>query len=112
MTRRNQSHVAIDARFTSGVSGGVGQAVLSLISGLAKLDGDEHYSLIVGSEEQQDLLRPYAGPNQRFVMLRASDQTGGRAPLKPSFKRALNFIRKRFASRASQWPGVPVSNGF
>lgn len=113
MTRRSRSNIAIDARFTPGVSGGVGQAVLSLIAGLANLDdGNEHYKLIVGSREQEELLRPFTGPNQSFVMLSASARSGGYASLKRPLKKALNFIRQRLAVRSSHWQGVPISNGF
>ena len=80
MIKRNGLKVAIDARVTPGVSGGVGQAVMSLVSGLARLDdGDEHYTLIVGSEQQRDWLRPFTGPNQSFVTTPASDGLASRA---------------------------------
>lgn len=113
MSRRRPLNIAIDARFTPGASGGVGQAILSLISGLAKLgDGDERYTLILGSQQQQELMRPFTAPHQSFVVLPASERAGNRASLKRPFKQAVNYIRKRLAAKTSQWPEVQISNGF
>src|SRR3990172_9870117 len=62
-------NVAIDPQIMPGTSGGVAQAAMSLVSGLGKLtDGPEIYTIIVNSQQQLEWLKPFAGPNQKFVM--------------------------------------------
>ncbi len=63
-------NVAIDPQTMPGVSGGVAQAAMSLVSGLGQLDGPETYTIITRSQEQLEWLKGFAGSNQRFVMKR------------------------------------------
>jgi len=89
-------NIAIDSQTMPGSSGGVGTAVVSLISGLGELtDGPETYTIIVRSQEQKECMRRFAGPNQRIIMKEAGCPSAGvqfeqnRRALPPFVKRSL-----------------------
>jgi glycosyltransferase involved in cell wall biosynthesis len=52
--------VVVDARLEPGAAGGVVQAVLGLVHGLSRLEGEDEYRLLV-RPGRGDWLRPYAG---------------------------------------------------
>jgi len=105
--------VAIDARITPGLSGGVGQAVMSLIHALGKLnDGPETYTIIVGSEQQFDWLNPFVGPNQRMILKAPSPQPRTRYWLKRTLRPLARYIRSLLDANSRSWPEVPISDGF
>jgi len=101
-------HIAIDAGVTAGPSGGVGQAIRSLLYDLANLtDGAEIYEVIVKSERQGEQLKPLLGSNQRIVIKPAPQPT--------RFKRLRRRVNRRFTHHdapARPWPEVTISNGF
>ncbi len=106
--------VAIDVRATTKGSGGVGQAIRSLIYGLGKLDdGPETYTLIVRSEEQLESHKLLSGPNQHFVIWpdppsRPKDRWHFlKRPLKPLARR----LRAVVNPHPRTWPEVAISNG-
>jgi len=103
--------VAIDACGIGlrGGSGGVGQALISLVHDLGTLnDGSEAYTVVVSSQEQAEWVKPYLGPGDRIVF----------KPMPPPAqkenlpKRLLKRIRKHLVVDIRQWPEVPISNGF
>lgn len=104
--------VAIDARIKPGQSGGVGQALVSLIEGLGRLDdGSETYTIVVGSEEQIGWLEPHLGPRQEFALKPkpTKHRPGVLERMGASITRRLIGT---MASPARVWPEVPVSDGF
>ena len=126
MDRTADLKVAIDAQIMPGTSGGVAPVVMGLIHALGHLDdGGEVYSIIVGSEQQLQWLKPFVGPNQQFILKSESGaaierlwESGGRVtfpfllkralrPLLPAARYLQNLMR---AQRC--WPEVPISNGF
>src|SRR3990172_1753643 len=88
-------NVAIDPQIMPGTSGGVAQAAMSLVSGLGKLtDGPEIYTIIVNSHKQLEWLKPFAGPNQRFIMRRGVTHSDDTGPEVENSRRALlQFIK-------------------
>ncbi|NLC72081.1 MAG: glycosyltransferase family 4 protein [Desulfuromonadaceae bacterium] len=98
MKEKSNLRVAIDAQVLPGTTGGVAQAVMSLVSGLGQLqDGAETYSIIVKSGEQKEWLKPFLGPNQQIVMKSTPPPSGNailhyeqhRRPLPQFLKRSL-----------------------
>lgn len=114
--RQSAIKVAIDARVTPGVAGGVAQAILSLVHGVGALsDGADTYSVIVESEEQAAWLQPFLGPSQRLVIKARSRESRNRerlvralSPLRPAARR----LRSLLSVGSGAWPEVPVSDGF
>ena len=103
--------VAIDARIVPGVTGGVAVAVMSLLQGLGQLgDGDESYTIIVDSAEQEAWFASFLGPNQRLV--RPPHPVHGRLQRLQLrlFGPLARYLRATVNRRA--WPEVPLSNGF
>ena len=88
-------NVAIDPQIMPGPTGGVAQAAMSLVSGLGQLtDGPETYIIIVNSQQQLEWLKPFAGPNQRFVMKHAVTHSDDRVLQFENRRRALpQFIK-------------------
>jgi len=110
----DQLHVAIDALTTPGTAGGVALFVRSLVRALGQLtDGPESYTIIVGTRQQCDWLKPCLGANQRLA-LKTRRQPNGKPPLlvrvlKP-LRPAVHYMRGLMNTRV--WPEVPVSDGF
>lgn len=122
--------VAIDLRVLPGKAGGTAPFVCSFISSLSHLvDGSETYVLVVPSQAQLEWLKPLSGPNQKFVLkLPKSKQSdilrnngNGALSFPALLKRSLGPLlpAARCLQRvlsvpvpASQWPEVPVSDGF
>ncbi len=103
--------IAIDARITPGKSGGVGQALVSLVEGLGSLtDGEEVYDVVVRSAEQAEWWRPYMAANQRVVVMPSERQ---KKSLSVRLRaKVSNLVIGKPEPRRSVWPEVPVSNGF
>lgn len=118
--------VAISSQILPGTAGGVATFILSLIHALGRLsDGQETYTIIVGSQQQLDWLKPYAGPNQQFILKPSSwkDENNtldgnGRVSLPVLAKRLLGpFLPaarrlQQFINVTRYWPEVPLSDGF
>ena len=108
MVLDKQLKTAIDAPITFAKAGGVGQAILGLIHALGQLDdGDESYTIIVESGETKDWLRPFAGPNQEFVIKPHSATRRLRTLAKRGFGPVLPVVRRL---RHPTTP--PISDGF
>ncbi len=117
-------NVAIFAQITP-AAGGTAQALLQLVSGLGRLEGDEQYALVT-SPESAEWLQPHIGSNTRLAVSSAHlSYTGpvwqrhiasllkARArPLLPLvdvvWRRALRPMQSRRASMLAP----PVSDGF
>jgi glycosyltransferase involved in cell wall biosynthesis len=103
--------VAIDARIVPGVTGGVAVAVKSLLQGLGQLeDGDEAYTIIVDSAEQEAWFASFLSPNQRLVRPPRLVH-GRRQSLQLRLFRPLTRYLRATVNR-QVWPEVPLSNGF
>ena len=91
-------NVAIDPQIMPGTDGGVAQAAMSLVSGLGKLtDGPEIYTIIVHSHKQLEWLKPFAGPNQRFIMRHGVTHSDDTVPeVENRSKALLQFIKSSF----------------
>jgi glycosyltransferase involved in cell wall biosynthesis len=100
--------IAIDVRALPGVSGGIAQAVGSLVHALGQLtDGAERYVIVADSPKQMDWLEPLVGPNQQLVLRPESKKDRWLRALKP----AIRFVQKQF-TLPRYWPEVQVSDGF
>ena len=107
--------VAINAQFLPNSGGGGAEYVLiSLIHALGKLDdGPEEY-IIIGPWQNPEWLRPYIGPNQRFVRgPRQLQSSVGRVlgPMLPIAVKTRNLLQQLLGISRT-WPGVPISDGF
>jgi glycosyltransferase involved in cell wall biosynthesis len=112
MPRRRHLRVALDASHVTYASGGVAQAVLGLIHALGRLgDGDEEYLVVVDSERDGAWLRPFLGPNQRFVTPIIPGMRLVRQALRP-LAPAVRYVKERVAGEPIGWPVVPISDGF
>jgi glycosyltransferase involved in cell wall biosynthesis len=100
--------VAIDARFLDGHQGGVQQTVIGLASGLARLDGPEHYLFLV-YPGREGWLRPHLGENSSLLPVRSGRTrplallAHARAPV--PLRRAIRALFQRMPVR------VPRSDG-
>jgi glycosyltransferase involved in cell wall biosynthesis len=104
--------VAIDARVKPGPSGGVAQALASLITGLGRLDdGSEAYTIVVKSEEQAEWLKPHLGPRQEFVV-KPKPAKPAPGPLDRVRRRIARSLLSHEQAPPSIWGEVPVSDGF
>jgi glycosyltransferase involved in cell wall biosynthesis len=118
--KREPLDIAIRAEVMPGSSGGIGTAVRVLVESLGRLeDGPERYTVVVGSADQLDWWKPYAHPNQRFVVRDlGAPGTSAYERLKNVIKPALPAVRRvrraLFGERGPQrqWPEVPISDGF
>lgn len=100
--------VALDIRALPGVSGGIAQAVESLVQALGRLtDGPEEYTLVADSMKQHEWLRPLVAANQRLVVRPESRKSRWLSPLKP----AIRFVQNAL-TLPRQWPEVQISDGF
>lgn len=111
----NGLRVAIDAQVAPGTAGGVAIAVRSLVHALGKLtDAPESYTIIVGTGQQYDWLKPYLGPNQSLA-LKTRRQPNGTPPLHVRLLRplrpAVRYMRQLMET-PRVWPEVPLSDGF
>jgi glycosyltransferase involved in cell wall biosynthesis len=113
MSRKGRLKVAIDARARQGLGGGVAQAVMSLVYSLGKLDdGSEEYKVIVGSPEQLEWLKPFAGPNLSLLMKGNAPQVRKDSAARRLLRPVARYLRKRVASEVRRWPEVSVSDGY
>lgn len=113
MSQKESLKIAIDVRVAPGESGGISQAVMSLVSGLGKLDdGSEEYSLVIRSSHQREWLAPHLGPNQQFIMRFKSQETSRPSLLKRTLSPVVRFLRNHLNTNQSRWPEVSLSNGF
>jgi glycosyltransferase involved in cell wall biosynthesis len=100
-------NVALDVRVRPGEAGGVAPAVRSLVSALGRLDdGDETYTIIVGSDAQAEWLSPL-GSRQRFAMRPQETRHWLLRPMWPLVRRLQHAL-----TVPRQWPEVPLSDGF
>jgi glycosyltransferase involved in cell wall biosynthesis len=100
--------VCIDARTTPD-AGGVRQALIGLIRGLASLDdGDEEYVVIV-YEDEQDWIRPYLPDDHKLIPIAQPSPSRGRRLL----RKAMSGAPRRITAQAGRrWAGgVPDSGG-
>lgn len=105
--------IAIDARVTPGLTGGVAQAIMSLVHGIGQLkDGDEFYTIVVASQAQWNWLQPFLGPNQQLVMQTPALPTRKRSLLKRALLPAVWYLRGALSTCSRHWPEVPISDGF
>ena len=110
MNSRQSLNVAIDAcGIGRGGSGGVGQALISLVHDLGRMeDGSEAYTIVVLSQEQAEWVKPHIGPRDRIVFKPQS-----MLARRESFpKRLLKRVRNRLIVDTRKWPEVPISNGY
>ncbi len=110
MSARQVLNVAIDAsRISQGGSGGVGQALITLVHDLGRLDdGLENYTVVVTSQEQVKWINPYLGPRDRIVFKPMPKETQ-----KESLReRFLKKLRKHLVIDNRRWSEVPISDGF
>src|SRR5882724_3856087 len=108
--------VAIDVSILPGSVGGVAPATLALLNALGRLqDGPEVYTVIVRNPDQLEWLKPFSGPNQRFVVRTSYNKRwtfarcvkcllGPFLPVAHYLQWLINFQR--------DWPDVPLSDGF
>jgi glycosyltransferase involved in cell wall biosynthesis len=100
--------VCLDARISSGVAGGVEQAIIGLASGLSALDdGDEEYFFLVTAGEER-WITPFTGD---AGLLRTAPYDGGLkrgalgvAPLRVAWRHLSPLLGSRTVS-------VPLSDG-
>jgi glycosyltransferase involved in cell wall biosynthesis len=120
-----QMKVALDAQKTVGMSGGVTSFIVNLIHSLGQLrDGSETYTIIVKSQQQLDMLKPFIGPNQRLVIKTSSSDLRKRVPVQgpTSFPAVLKRIlgpllpaarsMQKMISLSGSWAELPLSDGF
>lgn len=113
MSTAHNFKIAIDARVMPGLTGGVAQAIMSLVHGLGQLkDGDESYIIIVASQAQWNWLQPYLGPNQQLVMKPTASSSRKRSLLKQALLPAVWYLRGVLSACSRHWPEVPISDGF
>jgi glycosyltransferase involved in cell wall biosynthesis len=93
--------VCVDARLEPGAAGGVVQAVLGLVHGLSRLDGDDEYRLLV-RPGRGEWIRPYAGDLELLEAVRPD------APLPAPALR--DRVRRRLRGSADD-ELVPPSKG-
>jgi glycosyltransferase involved in cell wall biosynthesis len=95
--------VGIDARLSSGMSGGVEQVVIGLAAGLSRLDdGDEEY-LFLAHPDHDEWIRPYLRGRCRVLhsRLRHPGQVGGFPGLGQSLRRRIPVLgERRWLSRS------------
>jgi glycosyltransferase involved in cell wall biosynthesis len=112
----NALTVLIDAPLVGrGMDGSLEQVLIGLVSGLARLDGGDHYR-IVSHWKAPDLLAPYLGPNQTVTPIprpRRSLKETVKQCLGP-LRAPLGRLRRRVARREPVAPsyGVGLSGGF
>jgi glycosyltransferase involved in cell wall biosynthesis len=100
--------IAIDIRALPGVSGGIAQAVGSLVHAFGTLtDGTERYVIVADSPTHVDWLTPLIGPNAQLVLKPASRKERWLRGLRP----AIRFVQKQF-TLPRHWPEVQISDGF
>jgi glycosyltransferase involved in cell wall biosynthesis len=100
--------VAIDVRALPGVSGGIAQAVASLVQALGRLtDGPEHYTIVADTAKQLDWLRPMIASNQQLVLRPEPRGSRWLSGLKPTIRRIQNAL-----TLPRHWPEVQISDGF
>jgi glycosyltransferase involved in cell wall biosynthesis len=106
-------NVAIDATgIAQGGSGGVGQALVTLVHDLARLnDGNEKYTIIAKWDEQEEWLKPHIRPVDRIVRRPASPPSTDSVS-KRLAKRFVQRLRDRLVVDYRKWPEVPISKGF
>lgn len=100
--------VALDVRALPGVSGGIAQAVASLVQALGRLgDGPEQYTIVADSTKQYEWLHPLIAANQRLVVRTESGKDRWLRSVKP----AIRFVQNAF-TLPRYWPEVQISDGF
>jgi glycosyltransferase involved in cell wall biosynthesis len=113
-----QLKVAFNVAVSRGISGGIEQSTVGLIDALGKLDGPEHYKLIVRCADDIDWLGPYIGPNQSFAVRPRPGMfgvTGTAARVLARLKQRARPLVRQIQARLSlprDWPEVPISDGF
>lgn len=113
MNRTEYPRVAIAAGVTPGRSGGVQQAVKTLVQSLGQLnDGGEAYTVVVATREQYDWMEPFVGANQRLVVQPQSEGRSQGNLFKRSLRPLVRYARNSLNANSRQWPEVPISNGF
>jgi glycosyltransferase involved in cell wall biosynthesis len=105
--------VAINCQLASrGEWGGVEQFIIGLVSGLARLNGEEEYLIIVNSR-MPDWLNAYIGPNQRIVVAPASVNDWFKRQLGPWRVAAGKLWRKaKYHLFGVPFVIAPKSNGY
>jgi glycosyltransferase involved in cell wall biosynthesis len=112
MNQKESLKVAIDARVMAGKSGGVGQAIMSLIHDLGRLDGGaEAYTVVVASAEQAQRLQSYLGENQQIV-IKPKAESRRLSWHKRPLRRLARYLNSYVDNNSRQWPEVPISDGF
>ncbi len=107
--------VAIDARLTSGVAGGVESVIIGLAHGLEGLtDGRERY-LFLCRAGSTSWLEPYLGPNADILLVPATPDGGAVARARGAIKRAVPIARDTWRKRPllplERIPGPHASDG-
>ena len=107
--------IAIEARITPGIQGGVEQVAVGLAHGLSGLtDGAETYHFI--TTEDSSWLEPYIGENCRIIRTSSAEPLGRRrriAAALPAISSAWGTLKRAMVARASTPAqcSVPVSDG-
>jgi len=109
--------VAIDVgRVTPGESGGLAHVIVGLVHALGQLaDGAERFVVVVGSEEQENWLGRFIGPNQKLVMRPDRGADGKDTLVQRTARRlspAVRYFSRRSRGASPRWPEVPISDGF
>jgi glycosyltransferase involved in cell wall biosynthesis len=113
MSWKEQLSVAIDVRVTPGKSGGVSQAIMSLVSGLGKLDdGPEEYKIIVRTPRQREWLKPFLGSNQQLVDVVEPKKSSARRLIKKILRPFATALLGAVDENMNRWPDVPISDGY
>jgi glycosyltransferase involved in cell wall biosynthesis len=124
MSRKGSLEIAIDVPVWPGSSGGVATFIMSLIRSLGELDdGSEAYKIIVRGNDQIDWLKPYMGPNQKFVLWehfgesptpRIGTRTNGQVGFSDWVKIPVaKYYLQKFLGAPLSWNlrEVPISDG-
>jgi glycosyltransferase involved in cell wall biosynthesis len=123
MADRRPLQIAIDARVTPQVWGGVAHAAKGLIQGLGQLeDGDERYVIAVSKDEQREWIAPHLGSRHALADERSHRAAVARpspSAATPWAKRVKDYVKARARSVVTDWddtsftwPQVEVSTGF
>lgn len=107
----NALRVGVDARLTSGASGGVEQVIIGLASGLSNLiDGDEEY-LFLTHAGADEWIRPYVQGPCQILQGPPPRQPGWKQSLKKSMP-VVRHVWNRLSPLAGRGTvSVPVSDG-
>ncbi len=105
------ANIAIVAELEPGISGGTANFLLGLIHGLAQLQDKRDRFTVIGTPQNEALLRSYMGSNQTFIAIPTSMRT---SPIKASAKRYYHQVlspliqRIRRLRARSPLPGVHI----